>query len=59
MKIGCSYKYNNMYSLVAINPEGTMNVAESQDSNLLSGRLGHMFDAGLDRLMAIDYILKL
>ena len=56
MKIGSGCKYNNLYPLMAINPEGIVNVAESPDSNLWHGRLGHMSQAGLDRLMAIGYI---
>ena len=50
MKIECTCKYNNLYLLMAIDPEGTMNVIESQDSNLWHGRLGHRSQAELDRL---------
>ena len=42
-----------------INPEGVVNVAKLQDSSLWHGRLGHMSQARLDRLMVIGYILKL
>ena len=59
MKIGSGCKYNNLYPLMAINPEGTMNVLESRDSNLWHGRVGHMSQDGLDWLMVIDYIPKL
>ena len=44
---------------MAINPEGAVNVAEKTDPNLWHGRLGHMSQAGLDRLMSVGYIPKL
>ena len=53
LKIGNGYKYNNFYPLMAISPEGALNIGESRDSNLWHGRLGHMSQAGLDWLMAI------
>ena len=56
MKIGSGCKYNNLYPLMAINPEGIVNVAESPDSNLWHGRLGHMSQVKLDWLMVINYI---
>ena len=60
MKIGNGYEYNNLYLLMVINPKGAMNIAESGDSNLIRhSQLDHMSQAGPDRLMAIDYILKL
>ena len=34
MKIEHGYKYNNLYPLMEINPDGAVNIAESQDSNL-------------------------
>ena len=59
LKIGSGHKYNNLYPLMAINPEGAVNVAEKTDPNLWHGRLGHMSQAGLDRLMSVGYIPKL
>ena len=44
---------------MAINREGAMNVAEKTAPNLWHGRLDHMSQAELDRLMVIDYIQKL
>ena len=57
-QIGSGHKYNNLYPLMAINPEGGVNVAEKTDPNLCHGRLGHMSQVGLDRLMAVGYIPK-
>ena len=37
MKIEWTCKYNNLYPLMVIDPEGTTNVIESQDSNLWHG----------------------
>ena len=34
LKIGNGYKYNNLYPLMLISPEGAVNVAKSRDSNL-------------------------
>ena len=48
MKIGNGYKYKSLYPLMAINPDGAVNIAESLDSNLRHGRLGHVSQAGLD-----------
>mgnify|MGYP000152591075 CR=1 FL=1 len=59
LKIGSGYKYNNLYPLMVINPEGAVNVAEKTDPNLWHGRLGHMSQAGLNQLMAVGYIPKL
>ena len=59
LKIGNGCKYNNLYTLMAINPKGAMSTIESQDINLWHGQLVHMSQVGLDRLMAINYILKL
>ena len=59
MKIGNGYKYNNLYPLMAINPEGAVNIAKKTDPNLWHDRLSHMSQAGLDRLMAVGYIPKL
>ena len=59
MKIGCGYKYNNLYPLTTINPNGKVNIAESLDSNIWHGRLGHMSQGRLDWLMAIGDIPKL
>ena len=42
-----------------INLDGAVNIIESGDSNLWHGRLGHMSQTGLDKLMAIGYISKL
>ena len=44
---------------MVINPERAVNVAEKTDPNLWHGLLCHMSQAGLDRLMAVSYILKL
>ena len=44
---------------MVINPEGVMNITEITDLNLWHGRLGHMSQAGLDRLMSVGYIPKL
>ena len=41
MKVRNGCKHNNLYPLMAINLEGTLNVVESTDSNLWHGRLGH------------------
>ena len=59
MKTGSEYKYNNLYPLMANNLEGTMNIVESPDLNLWHGRIDHMFQAVMDRLMSVGYILKL
>ena len=59
LQIGCGHKYNNLYQLMAINLEGSVNVAKKTDPNLWHGRLGHMSQVRLDRLMAVGYILKL
>ena len=58
MKINCGCKYNKLYSLMVINLNATMNVAESSDLNLWHDQLGHMPQGGLDWLMAIDCIPK-
>ena len=42
LRIGSGHKYNNLYQLMAINPEGVVNVAEKTDPNLWHSRLGHM-----------------
>ena len=34
LQIGCGHKYNNLYQLMAINLEGSVNVAEKTDPNL-------------------------
>mgnify|MGYP000647985522 CR=1 FL=1 len=52
MKIKNGYNYNNLYPLMAINPEGVVNIGESWDSNLWHNLLGHMSRVGLDRLLA-------
>ena len=44
---------------MAINPERVVNVVDKSDPNLWHGRLGHMSQARLDRLMGIGYIPKL
>ena len=59
LRIGSGHKYNNLYPLMAIDSEGVVNVAEKTDPNLWHDRLSHMSQAGLDRLMAVDCILKL
>ena len=59
LKIGSGHKYNNLYPLKAINLEGSVSVAEKTDPNLWHGRLGHMSQAWLDRLMSVGYIPKL
>ena len=59
LRIGSRHKYNNMYLLMVINPEVVVNVAKKTDPNLWHNRLGHMSQAGLDRLMAVDYIPKI
>ena len=59
LRIGNGHKYNNLYPMMTINPEGAVNVAEKTYSNLWHSRLGHMSQAELDRLMAIGYIPKL
>ena len=59
LRIKNGHKYNNLYPLMAINPVGVVNVAEKTNPNLWHGRLGHMSQAGLDRLMAVGYIPKL
>ena len=50
--------YNAQHPLIAINREGVVNVAEKTDPNLWHVRLGHMSQAGLDRLMGVGYISK-
>ena len=57
--IGCEYKYNNLYPSMEISLEGNVNLADSSESNLWHGRLGHMSQARLDQLMVIGYIPKL
>ena len=59
LRIGSRHKYNNLYPLMVINPEGIMNIAEKTDLNLWHSRLNHMSQAELDRLMAVGYIPKL
>ena len=59
LRIGSGHKYNNLYPLMEINPEGAMNVAEKTDPNLWHGRLSHMSQDKLDRLMAVIYIPKI
>ena len=59
MKVGNGYKYNNLYPLMMINPEGAVNLAKSWNSNLWHNRLGHISQDGLDRLTMIGYIPKL
>ena len=59
LQIGSGQKYNNLYPLMELNPKGAVNVAEKTDLNLWQGRLYHMSQAGLDRLMAVGYIPKL
>ena len=49
----------NLYPLMAINPEGAVNVAEKTDPNLRHDRLGHMLQVRLDRLMVVGYTPKL
>ena len=41
LKIENGHKYNNLYPLMVINPEGVVNVAEKTDPNLWHGRLSH------------------
>ena len=48
LRIGSGHKYNNLYPLMVINPEGVVNVAEKIDSNLWHGRLSHMSQAEMD-----------
>ena len=43
LKIGNGCKYNNIYPLMVISLDGVMNIAESRDTNLWHGRLGHMW----------------
>ena len=59
LRIGSGHKYNNLYPLMAINPIEVVNVAEKTDPNLWHGRLDHMLQAELDRLMTVSYIPKL
>ena len=59
LQIGSGHKYNNLYPLMAINPEGAVNVAEKTDPNLYHDRFSHTSQAILDRLMAVAYIPKL
>ena len=59
LKIGDMHKYNNLYPMMAINPEGVVNIAEKTDPNLWHDRLGHMSQAGFDLLMSVGYIPKL
>ena len=59
LRIGSGHKYNNLYPLIAINPEGPVNIAEKTDPSLWYGQLGHMSQAGLDPLMTVGYIPKL
>ena len=59
LRIGSGHKYNNLYPLMAINPEGAVNIAQKTDPNLWHDRLGHMSQARLDRLKRVGYIPKL
>ena len=59
LRIGSRHKYNNLYPPMVINLERAMNVAEKTDPNIWHGRLDHMSQARLDRLMAVSYISKL
>ena len=59
LRIGSGHKYNNLYPMIVINLEGDVNVIEKTNSNLWHNRLGHMSQAGLDRLMAVGHIPKL
>ena len=56
LRIGSGHKYNNLYPLMAINPEGAVNVAEKTDPNLWHGRLGHMSQPRLDHRMHIGAV---
>ena len=58
LKIRCGHKYN-LYPLMEINREGVVIVAKKTGPNLWHGRLGHMSQDRLDRLMAVGYIPKL
>ena len=58
LRIGSGHKYNNLYPLMAINPEGAVNVAEKTNPNLWHDPLGHMSVVGHDRLMAVGYIQR-
>ena len=59
IKIGCEHKHCNLYPLMAINEDRLVYIAESSDSNLWHGRLGHMSQVRMDGIMAIGYIPKL
>ena len=59
LRIGSGHKFNNLYPLMVINPEGIMNIAEKTDLNLWHSRLNHMSQAELDWLMSVNYITKL
>ena len=37
LEIMNGYKYNNLYTLMAINPEGVVNIAKKTDPNLWHG----------------------
>ena len=44
---------------MAISPEGIVDVAEPQDSDLWHGQLSHMSQVRLDQLIVTNYIRKL
>ena len=58
LRNGSGHKYNNLYPLMVVNPEGVVNVAEKTDPNLWHGRLSHLSQPGLDRLMTVGNIPK-
>ena len=49
-------KYNNLYLLIVINREGSINVAEMTTTTVWHGRLSHMSQSGLERLSTMSYI---
>ena len=51
LQIGSGHKYNNLYPLMAINPEGAVNVAKKTNLNLWQGRLSHTKTPSKDKLL--------
>ena len=56
MQCGHGVKYNNVYPLMVIGQEESLNVAEMPSSRLWHERLVHMSQTGLWRLTALGYI---
>ena len=59
LRIGHGVRYNYLSPLTIINREGSLNVAKMSTPSLWHGRLSHMSQTGVERTLALDYIMKL